>query len=312
MPHFALHLLLARTLMVGGAPTLEANLTSSGERNAFLHGAIGPDMGYFPGGQALMSDAAHLVRSGDLARTLLATAASPTQRAFAAGWLTHMLADILIHPAINETADRVLEREASPATLLWRRQAHIRVELGLDALYVSRGSASLREPLRTFLDARDASWMAAALREVYGVSFDPRAILSAHLQVVRLQRPLLLLERLIAAGRGARHPIRRALRLAFSASHRLAAWRLGPHSSAAGFLTTTPPTNRLVRTVDAVVDRFPEEYSKFAAHVRTADVNYCLDTGDLDHPGRPTPEAIAVTRRLHDLNRDHNVRQAIA
>ena len=38
-------------------------------RNALLNGAMGPDMGMFPGGCQLMTDAAHFVQTADLART---------------------------------------------------------------------------------------------------------------------------------------------------------------------------------------------------------------------------------------------------
>ena len=307
MPHFALHMLLASRALEEG--TVDAVGPSDPPlKNAFLHGAVGPDMGFFPGGEYLLSLAAHVVRAGDLARTLEATADTAEQHAFVRGWLTHMLGDVLIHPIINRAAADLLERERTAATRAWHHNAHIRVELGLDAVYVARHRSLRSTRLRPFFDEGTARWLTAAFREVHGVEFEPQAMLRSHQQVVRLQRPLLLLERLIALGREPGHPLRRVMRRTFLASHRLATSRLGPHSSVAGFLSTVRPSGRVVRAVDTVVAEFPKAYAAFARLILETDVSYSLDEGRIEQPGQPAPEGIEARRLLAALRSDQATR----
>lgn len=98
----------------------------------FLFGANAPDFGSYPGGHAIVSDCAHYVRPADLVRTMLAFADSEAQRAFALGWLTHVVADAILHPVVNREAgrrlfvDRAVPFVEDPAM-------HIRVEFGFDA-----------------------------------------------------------------------------------------------------------------------------------------------------------------------------------
>jgi hypothetical protein len=306
MPHFALHMHLASRVLEGwrgGTLSLPCpfDVEDPTAANAFYHGAIGPDMGFFPGGEHLLSQAAHVVRSGDLARTLMGTAATPTQRAFAYGWMTHMLGDVLIHPVINSAAADLLDRDRCPRTDAWHQNAHIRVELGLDAVYVARYAPLRRMRLRPFFDAATAVWVTDAFRTVHGVDFAVPAVLRSHQQVVRLQRPLLLLERLIAVGRGPGHPMRRALARVLTVWRRLAEWRLGPHSSVTGFLNTVRPPGPVVRTVDGMADMFHSSYSLFVRMHQETTVSYSLDTGELDGPGTHTREGVLVRKELAAL-----------
>lgn len=196
MPHFALHVLLASRV----AEVIEVESPAPGDqiqRNAFLHGAVGPDMGFFPGGDHVLSLAAHGKRSGDLVRALHETAETPQHRAFVRGWLTHMLADILIHPIINRAAAELLERKRLTLTPAAEFHSHITVELGLDAVYVNRHRALRRIRLQPFFDDPTTRWITAAVQTAYGVYLEPSAVLRSHQQVVRLQRPLLLLEHLM-------------------------------------------------------------------------------------------------------------------
>ena len=300
MPHFALHVLLANRVLeteAGGDP----RLADSQAVNAYLHGAIGPDMGYFPGGDDLFSATAHLVRSGDLARAMAATAATPEQHAFALGWQTHMLGDVLVHPLINQAAVELLERDRQAATASWQRNAHIRVELGLDAVYIARRPALARTRLRPFFTPRTASWIAAAFDEVHGVGPTPAHLLKSHLQVVRLQQPLLLLGRLIATSRRRGHPLNGLIRHTLLASRRLAAGRLGADSSAAGFLTPVRPAGGVVRTVDAIVEEFPTAFAAFSRLLLEGEMNYCLETGRIAVSCEPSREELDVHGRLDAL-----------
>lgn len=296
MPHFALHILLARRAAEAGDANFP-ELRDPAGKNAFLHGAVGPDMGFFPGGEHLLSLAAHAVRTGDLARTLHETADTPEQWAFARGWITHMLGDVLIHPLINREAHLLLAREGRAVTMAWHQNAHIRIELGLDTHYVAK--LDRREiRLRPFFDAGIARWIQAAFQEVHGVQLETKAILRSHHHVVRLQRPLLLLERLLTIGNGPGHPLRPIVLCSLLAGEQFARSRLGLSSTPAAFLGAIRPAGGMVATVDEIIRDFPTSFTAFSRLILDGAANYSLDRGQVEVPGRPTPEAIVATQRL--------------
>lgn len=270
MPHFALHVLLASRV----AEVIEVESPAPGDqiqRNAFLHGAVGPDMGFFPGGDHVLSLAAHGKRSGDLVRALHETAETPQHRAFVRGWLTHMLADILIHPIINRAAAELLERKRLTLTPAAEFHSHITVELGLDAVYVNRHRALRRIRLQPFFDDPTTRWITAAVQTAYGVYLEPSAVLRSHQQVVRLQRPLLLLEHLPGF-------IHRSLLIRGGMSCR----NEGRDSGGAEFLGAARPSKAMVQAVNAVVEHFPTAFPAFHRLILRGDLNYNLNTGGLE------------------------------
>src|SRR5215207_3945903 len=86
MPGCGTHLILARRVLGTGPGS-----GSGAERAAFFTGSVGPDMGYFPGGDKFTSDLAHYVGVGQLVRALVRSADNPVAAAFARGWATHIL-----------------------------------------------------------------------------------------------------------------------------------------------------------------------------------------------------------------------------
>lgn len=154
--------------------------------NAFRQGAMGPDLGYVPGGHRPLSDLAHCLRTGDLARALIARARSPRERAFAWGWVTHVLADTLIHPmvgcAVGElvhgTPGRFEDGDRQPI-------AHVRVEAGLDALYAHRFPELRRIRHEPAFDAEGIDFLVGAFRDTYGATPDPRRFLRSHVTAAR-------------------------------------------------------------------------------------------------------------------------------
>lgn len=130
MPQPALHLLLARQTLerwaTGDAPF---DIRSARAANAFLHGSLGPDMGNFPGGSTSLARQVHTVRTGDVQRALLARASSEHERAYALGWLSHIIADVLIHPLVNEVAAQLAPGAG------YTISEHVRVEVGLDVWF---------------------------------------------------------------------------------------------------------------------------------------------------------------------------------
>ena len=118
---------------------------------AFAAGSVGPDIGFFPGGPAALSHRAHLERCGDFLRALAQGAASPNERAFAAGWGLHVYADMAVHPWVEARVAALLGEGTRPAAPdLW----HLRLEWGVDCrLLASEGmdglwSARLHFPRR--------------------------------------------------------------------------------------------------------------------------------------------------------------------
>ena len=142
MPNAGVHLLLVGTVLErwrASAMTAPFDPNTPDVVRAFLHGSLAPDIGYFPGGVRLFSELAHLVRPADLARALLGVARTPEQRAYAYGWATHLLADAMIHPLLNEAGGEYLYGDRRrPVSSTEDVITHMRLELGLDAAVLAR------------------------------------------------------------------------------------------------------------------------------------------------------------------------------
>ncbi len=184
MPSVTVHLRLAdRVLDYWRTRGVSAPFSpgDQGAVNAFLHGSFGPDLGLFPGGHQPLSDLSHSFRSGDLCRALLNRARTAQERAFAWGWVTHVLADTLIHPlvgcAVGElrygSASRFVDGDSDPVT-------HVRVEAGLDALYALRHPEIRRFQLSRVFTDRTISFLVGAYEDTYGVRFDTRHFIRSH------------------------------------------------------------------------------------------------------------------------------------
>lgn len=149
--------------------------------NAFHHGAVGPDLGYFPGGDRVLSDLAHCVRTGVLSRQLLRCARTEKERAFALGWLTHVLADQAIHPWIGLGVGALLhgrrDRFVDGSSNLL---AHLRVEMGVDAWFGERYPEVRRRRLRVAFDGDEVSFLVRAYAATYGVLVAPELFARSH------------------------------------------------------------------------------------------------------------------------------------
>ena len=183
MPGVTLHLHLAERSLeswraAGAAPF---PLDDAAAVDAFRHGAFGPDLGYFPGGPTPLSDLAHAHRSADLCRALVAGARDSVERAFAWGWVSHVLADLMIHPLLGCAAGELLDGQAgrfvqgdqSP-------ELHGRVEAGLDAIVASRYPHIRTRSLGPALDERSIAFVAGAYRDTYDIVLDQSMLLRAH------------------------------------------------------------------------------------------------------------------------------------
>src|SRR5258707_11769296 len=73
------------------------------EAHAYAYGgAVIQDLGYYPFGSKEFSNLVHYVRSGDFVRELLLESQDVDEYAFALGALSHYVAAIAGHPAVNQ------------------------------------------------------------------------------------------------------------------------------------------------------------------------------------------------------------------
>ncbi len=253
--------------------------------NAFYQGAFGPDLGYFPGGQRFLSDLSHLVRSGKLTRTLFQAARTPLERAFASGWLTHVLADKEIHPLVGRGVgeflygDRFVFADGSV-----HQGAHVQVETGLDAFYSHLFPGIRRRRMAPVFDGASIGFLVGAYRHTYEVDFDPTVFMSSHLATVRMSvqglvsigvmSTALMTEPLSPTFAGARWFIQRALSLLKSG--------LMKDSLLLAFLNPLPPTTWLVEQVGKVVDGFADIFFRHFDEGARGLADFNLDSGRVD------------------------------
>lgn len=280
MPNITLHLFLAErtlehwSLHPEGAPF---PLDDARFTHAFFQGSFGPDLGYFPGGHRFFSDLAHCVGSGDLARALLSTARTPMERAFAWGWVTHILADRLVHPLVGRalgelrTGDRERFIAADDDT-----PGHVRVETGLDA-WVSTCFPELREQaFPPVFDGMSVGFLSRAYERAYALRIDPALFLGSYQSMIRMGKTALISMPYLLHRCELTRPGSRVL-LALSAwAERMAS----PGRLTLAYLTPVPPSPWFQDEVMEVASRFPAEMDRIRADPRAGLPNLNLDTAE--------------------------------
>lgn len=132
MPSVLCHLLLARDVLERAARDGQHSWLCS-HRDSFIAGGWGPDLGVFPGTVPLLTDCAHYILSGQLGRKMWQVAHTDAERAFAAGWCLHILADAMLHPLINAAAGEAVHGDRNQRCTWGDSPAwHQRIEIGLD------------------------------------------------------------------------------------------------------------------------------------------------------------------------------------
>lgn len=252
--------------------------------NAFHVGSMAPDMGFMPGGFRPLSDLAHALRSGTLTRALLESSRTPVEIAFSWGWVTHVLADALVHPIIGCAVGELVT--GSPSNFIHGDEdtlSHVRVEVGLDALYAERHPELRELPLSPIGRADAIGFVRRAYRSTYGVAPD-RSRLSGSLFRV----PRRMSQGLALAGLSSRalppHPDDASgdpgllLRLRSL---------LGRSSVSGAFLLPAPPPLWLINAVRDVEEVFPDHVEEAVDSAGDCLRNLNLDTGgpDLEEVG---------------------------
>jgi Zinc dependent phospholipase C len=292
MPGAALHLFYAHRALQRWR--LEPSFAASGLHDprvveAFLQGAVAPDMGYFCPGTRPISDLTHRSRCADLAREMVQRAATPLQRAFAWGWVTHLLADVAVHPLINRaTAELVGAGSSRPLTAAERPASHLRVELGLDAYLQARHPELRHCGFGAALTIPELGFLFEAYRRTHGEAIDAGDVARAYRAMLRLTPLLLALGRVTGVTQG----VRRRLGSTTGAG---AATTAGAGGEEAGegrlavirsFVTHVSPRPWLVRAVRECTRTFGEG---FLAHQLSALRD--LENLDLDTGGRALQRA---------------------
>jgi hypothetical protein len=113
------------------------------EAHAYAYGgSVIQDLGYYPFGSKDFSNMAHYVRTGDFVRELLVESQNPNEYAFALGALSHYVADIDGHPAVNEAVaihyPKLRAKYGSSVRYAQDKTAHLRTEFGFDTLQVAK------------------------------------------------------------------------------------------------------------------------------------------------------------------------------
>lgn len=171
-------------------------------RSAFRLGAVGPDLGYFPGGHEVLSDLAHCIRSGGLVRTLWVEACTPAERAFAAGWLTHVLADRRIHPLVGYATGEALFGQPTFVDSGRAPSTHVRVEAGLDVWFARTERPRVFREVPSTLQRRLGRLLAKAYTKTYETPFTAAEFEASLRAVSRSTGPGLRLTRQVQRASG--------------------------------------------------------------------------------------------------------------
>jgi len=172
MPCANVHLMLAGRVLEAWQRSPSASPIPVAEapvRAAFLSGALAPDAGFVPGTQRQMSELAHYVLPGDLARRLLSLASSDEERAFALGWATHVLADVELHPLVGcAVGERLFGDRGRRVNTADDVGTHVSIEVGLDvAVMDAEGAALPVAPSRAWIDPSSVRYLARSLELTY-------------------------------------------------------------------------------------------------------------------------------------------------
>lgn len=113
------------------------------EAHAYAYGgSVIQDLGYYPFGSPQFSDLVHYVRSGDFVVELIRQSRDADEYAFALGALSHYVADIDGHPAVNAAVamryPKLRARYGNSVRYAQDRTAHLKTEFGFDTLQVAK------------------------------------------------------------------------------------------------------------------------------------------------------------------------------
>ena len=105
-------------------------------------GSVIQDLGYYPFGDKEFSNLTHYVRSGDFVSELIVESQDANEYAFALGALSHYIADIDGHPAVNQAValqyPKLRAKYGKSVRYAQDTSAHLKTEFGFDTLQVAK------------------------------------------------------------------------------------------------------------------------------------------------------------------------------
>jgi hypothetical protein len=130
-----------RPLLVERFPDMTKDQIKEAHSYAY-GGSVIQDLGYYPFGSKEFSNLTHYVRTGDFVLELLVESQNPDEYAFALGALSHYVADIDGHPAVNEAValgyPKLREKYGKSVRYAQDKTAHLKTEFGFDTFQVAK------------------------------------------------------------------------------------------------------------------------------------------------------------------------------
>lgn len=269
------------------------DLDEPGVRDALRAGAVAPDMGYYPGAQPFIADLAHYLRSGVLARNLMAEAFFPLEQAFVWGWVSHIVGDVCFHPAVNRAA-AVLRDDPDTLTYADDPEAHLQIEVGLDAFFDARYGTP---PLRDVLDG-ETGFVARGYRRTHDVEIPRDVFDTAFAAGARLQGPLRAVTRLNLAAFDGRGVSPRLVSAGLAAGS-LVARAVAGDSPLPGLFRGVEPSGTLLAAVESCMGDYHEVMERHRATELAELPDYNLDTGETGEGARRYTRAAMTQQQLN-------------
>jgi hypothetical protein len=289
MPSVTLHLLLAERTMAaleGRATRSPFDVRLPHIRNAFRQGALGPDLGYFPGGHRFLSDLAHCVAQ-----------CRPDPRAGARGEdgaRARVRLGVGDARARRPTSPSVDRARGGPAPFPCGRRVHFgrrrprrprksgdrtrRVDLGPPS---RGGSNKVAAGLRPLVRAVSQPVLSAKLRRRPG----PELFLASHAATTRVARWALFAATDVMGreivGKGTRSALKLA-RSALAGMSKRTRVRRATDSISLAYFTPVRPEPWLLAEVGEEVAGFSRRYLELASDGFAGLENRNLDTGEAD------------------------------
>jgi len=306
MPCSTVHLLTAGQALAAahrGGPALPFPSGDPLARELFLHGALGPDMGFVPGADRFVSEVSHYVRSVDLARTLVSRASTVPEVAFAWGWVTHLLTDLVLHPEVGRACGERLRGDRSIRLNAGEDlPTHVGMEVGLDLRIIAGGSVVPAPPQGTAFDALSIRFLSGALEEVYGIPWSPDHLLATHRRSVVMNTRWPRALRVLEWGRGVASEAVGGVRGWVGRRAAGVGARLSrPGGAAHGFFHPLRPPEWLVEKTRTLASEFPHRMAALVEGGLETLPNHNLETGAPDETPLPHEDAERTAVRLAQL-----------
>jgi hypothetical protein len=273
--------------------TAPVDLDEAGVIAALHAGALAPDTGYYPGAQAFIADLSHYLRSGELVRNLMAEAFFPVERAFVWGWVSHVLGDVLLHPAVNRAA---AELRDDPGVLSYADdpEAHMQVEVGLDAYFDARYGTP---PVRDVLDG-ETGFVARGYHATYDVKIPRATFNTAFAAGARYQGPIRTVTRLTHTSFAQRGVGPKAA-VAGLAAGGLMARAVAGDTPIPGLFRGVEPRGALLAAVEKAMDDYHQHMQRHQDTELAELPDYNLDTGESGETARQYRGAVMTEQQLN-------------